>query len=57
VHEGGTLLPTLLCSLQCYHPNIAMAWYGRICMFSVLLRFAFISFVYKVYIYLKMLRV
>jgi hypothetical protein len=57
VHEGRTLLPTLLCSLQCYHPNIAMAWYGRICMFSVLLRFAFISFVYKVYIYLKMLRV
>jgi hypothetical protein len=48
VHEG-VLLPTLLCSLQRYYPNITIIWDGRICMFAVLLRFT-LSFVYKVYI-------
>jgi hypothetical protein len=48
VHEGA-LLPTLLCSLQRYYPNITIIWDGRICMFAVLLRFT-LSFIYKVYI-------
>jgi hypothetical protein len=47
-HEVA-LLPTLLCSLQRYYPNITITWDGRICMFAVLLRFT-LSFVYKVYI-------
>jgi hypothetical protein len=37
----GALLPTLLCSLQRYYPNITIIWDGRICMFAVLLRFIF----------------
>jgi hypothetical protein len=45
-HEGA-LLPTLLCSLQHYYPNITIIWDDRICMFAVLLRFT-LSFVYKV---------
>jgi hypothetical protein len=48
VHEGA-LLPTLLCSLQRYYPNITIIWDGRICMFAVLLRFT-LSFVYKVFL-------
>ena len=47
--KEGALLPTLLCSLQRYYPNITIIWDGRICMFAVLLRFT-LSFVYKVYI-------
>jgi hypothetical protein len=46
VHEGA-LLPTLLCSLQRYYPNISIICDGRICMFAVLLRFT-LSFAYKV---------
>jgi hypothetical protein len=45
----GTLLATLLCSLQRYYPNITIIGDGQICMFAVLLRFT-LSFVYKVYI-------
>jgi hypothetical protein len=48
VHEGA-LLPTLLCSLQRYYPNITIICDCRICMFAVLWRFT-LSFVYKVYI-------
>ena len=49
VVHGGALLPTLLCSLQRYYPNITIISDGRICMFVVLLRFT-LSFVYKIYI-------
>jgi hypothetical protein len=50
VHEGA-LLPTLLCSLQRYYPNITIIWDGRICMFAVLLRFTlqYLLFI-KIYI-------
>jgi hypothetical protein len=48
VYEG-VLLPTLLCRLQRYYPNITIIWDGRICMFAILLRFT-LSLVYKVYI-------
>ena len=43
------LLPTLLCSLQRYYPNIIIIWDGQIRMFAILLRFT-LPFVYKVYI-------